>query len=47
MGGNRNTVHIVTRDGVENWPEMDKGDVADKLLALAATYLARSAAVPE
>ncbi len=47
MGGNRNTVHIVTRDGVENWPEMDKGDVADKLLALAAAYLARSAAVPE
>ena len=24
MGGDRNTVHIVTRDGVESWSEMDK-----------------------
>lgn len=47
MGGNRNTVHIVTRDGVENWPEMDKGDVAEKLLSLAASHIARRAAAAE
>jgi phosphopantothenoylcysteine decarboxylase / phosphopantothenate---cysteine ligase len=47
MGGNRNTVHIVTREGVENWPEMDKSDVAERLLALAANHLTRRAAAAE
>jgi phosphopantothenoylcysteine decarboxylase / phosphopantothenate---cysteine ligase len=40
MGGNRNTVHIVTADGVEDWPEMDKDKVADALVARAAERLA-------
>ncbi len=36
MGGSRNTVHIITGDGVEDWPEMDKDEVARKLMALIA-----------
>lgn len=34
MGGDANTVHIVTAAGVESWERMAKGDVADKLAAL-------------
>jgi phosphopantothenoylcysteine decarboxylase/phosphopantothenate--cysteine ligase len=32
MGGMRNTVHLVTRDGVETWPTMDKDEVARRLV---------------
>jgi phosphopantothenoylcysteine decarboxylase / phosphopantothenate---cysteine ligase len=32
MGGARNAVHLVTRDGVESWPEMDKDAVARALV---------------
>jgi len=39
MGGDRNTVHIVTRDGVESWPAMDKNDVATALVARIADAL--------
>ncbi len=39
MGGDRNTVHIVTRDGVESWPAMNKDDVATALVARIATAL--------
>ena len=39
MGGDRNTVHLVTADGVEDWPEMDKGAVAEALMARAAAHL--------
>lgn len=38
MGGDRNTVHIVTADGVESWPEMSKADVAAKLVARIARH---------
>jgi phosphopantothenoylcysteine decarboxylase/phosphopantothenate--cysteine ligase len=31
MGGDANTVHIVTADGVESWDRMEKGDVAERL----------------
>lgn len=31
MGGDRNRVHLVTADGVEDWPEADKQDVARHL----------------
>jgi phosphopantothenoylcysteine decarboxylase / phosphopantothenate---cysteine ligase len=41
MGGNRNTVHIVTADGVEDWPEMDKERVAEALVARVAAELSR------
>ena len=47
MGGDRNTVHIITRNGVESWPEMSKDVVAEKLIARAAAYLTRRAAAAE
>ncbi len=40
MGGDRNTVHLVTAQGVESWPEMDKGEVARRLVQRAAKQLA-------
>jgi phosphopantothenoylcysteine decarboxylase / phosphopantothenate---cysteine ligase len=33
MGGEANTVHIVTADGVESWERMAKEDVAERLAA--------------
>jgi phosphopantothenoylcysteine decarboxylase/phosphopantothenate--cysteine ligase len=39
MGGDRNTVHLVTAEGVEDWPEMDKASVARELMDRAARYL--------
>jgi phosphopantothenoylcysteine decarboxylase/phosphopantothenate--cysteine ligase len=43
MGGDRNSVHLVTRDGVESWPNEDKQNVADKLIAHIAVTLAAAA----
>ncbi len=40
MGGDRNTVHIVSASGVESWPDLDKGDVARRLIDRVAAYLA-------
>ena len=40
MGGDRNTVHLVTAQGVESWPELDKGEVARRLMQRAAERLA-------
>ncbi|MEI9989415.1 MAG: bifunctional phosphopantothenoylcysteine decarboxylase/phosphopantothenate--cysteine ligase CoaBC [Rhizomicrobium sp.] len=39
MGGDRNTVHIVTANGVEDWPEMAKTDVGTRLAARIADAL--------
>ena len=39
MGGDRNRVKIVSRDGVEEWPEMTKDEVAERLAGLVATRL--------
>lgn len=39
MGGTRNSVKIVSREGVEPWPDMDKDAVAEKLAAFAAEKL--------
>ena len=33
MGGDRNRVHLVTADGVEDWPEGSKQEVARRLIA--------------
>jgi phosphopantothenoylcysteine decarboxylase/phosphopantothenate--cysteine ligase len=33
MGGLRNRVHLVTADGVEDWPEAAKDEVARHLIA--------------
>ncbi len=43
MGGDRNSVHLVSRDGVESWPREDKQIVADKLIARIAAALAAAA----
>jgi phosphopantothenoylcysteine decarboxylase/phosphopantothenate--cysteine ligase len=32
MGGERNMVHLVSASGVESWPEMDKREVARRLM---------------
>jgi phosphopantothenoylcysteine decarboxylase / phosphopantothenate---cysteine ligase len=44
MGGDRNTVHIVTRSAVEDWPEMDKTEVGTRLAARIAQQLKGKAA---
>ncbi|MCP5410739.1 MAG: bifunctional phosphopantothenoylcysteine decarboxylase/phosphopantothenate--cysteine ligase CoaBC [Alphaproteobacteria bacterium] len=36
MGGTRNRVHLVSAAGVEDWPDMTKTDVAEKLAARIA-----------
>ncbi len=38
MGGERNRVHLVTADGVEDWPDMSKAEVAARLVARIAGY---------
>jgi phosphopantothenoylcysteine decarboxylase/phosphopantothenate--cysteine ligase len=40
MGGERNTVHLVGKDGVEDWPTLDKSEVARRLAARMAAFLA-------
>ncbi|NMG40408.1 bifunctional phosphopantothenoylcysteine decarboxylase/phosphopantothenate--cysteine ligase CoaBC [Chelativorans sp. ZYF759] len=40
MGGDRNRVRIVSSDGVEEWPELGKDQVAERLAALVAERLA-------
>lgn len=40
MGGDRNTVHLITEAGVESWPEMDKDKVATALIERIADHLA-------
>ena len=39
MGGDRNRVRIVSKAGVEEWPEMSKDEVAARLAALIAERL--------
>jgi phosphopantothenoylcysteine decarboxylase/phosphopantothenate--cysteine ligase len=39
MGGRRNRVHLITREGVEDWPEADKVDIARHLVARIAQEL--------
>jgi len=39
MGGDRNSVHLITAEGVESWPELDKSEVARRLMQRAAERL--------
>jgi phosphopantothenoylcysteine decarboxylase / phosphopantothenate---cysteine ligase len=39
MGGDLNTVHLVTPDGTESWPAQSKADVARALVARIAAAL--------
>lgn len=43
MGGNRNTVHVITSSGSESWPELDKTEVAARLAARIAKALEKAA----
>ena len=42
MGGANNAFHIVTKDGVESWPESAKDVIARKLMEKVADALAKS-----
>ncbi len=44
MGGSRNTVKLVSAEGVEAWPEMDKEDVAHRLVERVARWFAANTA---
>jgi phosphopantothenoylcysteine decarboxylase / phosphopantothenate---cysteine ligase len=39
MGGDMNTIHLVTRDDVENWPPQSKEEVAQALIRRVAAAL--------
>ena len=39
MGGDSNTIHLVTRDGVENWPPQSKNEVAAALIQRIAAAM--------
>jgi phosphopantothenoylcysteine decarboxylase/phosphopantothenate--cysteine ligase len=42
FGGERNTVHLITEAGTEDWPPLGKGDVAMRLAGRIALHLAQS-----
>ncbi|HTT98138.1 MAG TPA: bifunctional phosphopantothenoylcysteine decarboxylase/phosphopantothenate--cysteine ligase CoaBC [Rhizomicrobium sp.] len=44
MGGEKNTVHLITANKTEDWPEMDKKDVGARLAARIAETLKGKAA---
>lgn len=44
MGGARNAVHVISRDGVDSWPEMDKSEVAVRLADKVSAHLAQMTA---
>ncbi len=41
FGSENNTVHVITAEGVQNWPTMTKREVAEKLADLVATFAAK------
>ncbi len=41
FGGERNTVHLISAEGVEDWPTMAKDDVASRLAGRIALQLGR------
>jgi phosphopantothenoylcysteine decarboxylase/phosphopantothenate--cysteine ligase len=47
MGGERNLVHLVTLAGVDSWPELDKREVAQKLVAHFAALIVPPARAAE
>ncbi|KAA3511149.1 bifunctional phosphopantothenoylcysteine decarboxylase/phosphopantothenate--cysteine ligase CoaBC [Agrobacterium rosae] len=40
MGGDRNSVKVISKTGVEAWPDLDKNEVARRLAALIAEKIA-------
>jgi len=47
MGGDRNTIHLVSSKTMESWPEMSKADVADALMRRVAEHMAQIGAAAE
>ena len=43
MGGDSNTVHLITASGVEGWPKMSKADVGRRLTSRIAQALGKAA----
>jgi phosphopantothenoylcysteine decarboxylase/phosphopantothenate--cysteine ligase len=43
MGGDKNTIHLVTASGSETWPELDKQEVARRLVQRIAAHFGRAA----
>jgi phosphopantothenoylcysteine decarboxylase/phosphopantothenate--cysteine ligase len=41
MGGDRNTIRLLSAEGVEDWPTLDKSDVARRLVARIAAHFGR------
>jgi phosphopantothenoylcysteine decarboxylase/phosphopantothenate--cysteine ligase len=41
FGGERNTVHLISAGGVEHWPTLDKGEVANRLAHRIALHFSR------
>ena len=44
MGGDANTVHLVSKGGVETWPTLPKAEVAQRLIAELAAIIRESGA---
>ncbi|MFN3623874.1 MAG: bifunctional phosphopantothenoylcysteine decarboxylase/phosphopantothenate--cysteine ligase CoaBC [Hyphomicrobium sp.] len=47
FGGEGNTVHLLTAEGIEDWPTLSKDEVARRLLQRAAEHLGSGAAAAE
>jgi phosphopantothenoylcysteine decarboxylase/phosphopantothenate--cysteine ligase len=43
FGGDRNTIHLVTRDASEDWPTLSKPEVAERLGRQIAAHFGRAA----
>lgn len=43
MGGDRNRVKLISASGIEEWPDLRKDEVADRLAALVAERLSKNA----
>jgi phosphopantothenoylcysteine decarboxylase/phosphopantothenate--cysteine ligase len=41
MGGMENEIHLISGDGIEDWPRMEKSEVASRLAARIAAALSR------
>jgi phosphopantothenoylcysteine decarboxylase/phosphopantothenate--cysteine ligase len=42
MGGDMNTVHLVSKDAIDSWPKLSKREIAERLIALFATKFAKT-----
>jgi phosphopantothenoylcysteine decarboxylase/phosphopantothenate--cysteine ligase len=43
FGGDRNTIHLISGGGVEDWPTLSKAEVADRLAARIAQHFGKTA----